>query len=204
MADLCDPDDVYQYAPGFDADDGDNIDTAGVIEALIDAITVETIERTGLEFVAIDPALDPRTFDVGCQLIEHRTLRIGSASAVSSVVQKRNGATVQTFALGTDVVLLPRVRQVWQPYTQLWFPTLTGSPALFIEEDTIEVSATWGYPSVPADIRQACAKLVIVRYLTDVAAAGTALADALTTGGDINIGGLFRSATEVIDRYSIP
>lgn len=204
MADLCTRDDVVRYAPGYDQTDTANADTNATLDALISAESVEIIRRTGREFVAISPTLNPRTFDVTRGVIASRRLPIGVASAVASATQKRNGSTVQVFTLASDAVLLPRVRQAWEPYTHLWFPALSGSPALLLEEDTVDLSATWGYPAVPADVKQACAKLVIVRYLTDVAAEGTAFADAVTQSGDINLGGLFRDAEDVVDGYSIP
>ena len=204
MADLCALDDVVGYAPGYDQADPGNADTNTKLSALIRSESVEIWRRTGREFVAIAPALDPRVFDVDCRLIDSRRLRIGAAAAITAVVQKRSGSTVQTFTLDSDAVRLPRVRQPWEPYTHLWFPELSGTPALFIEEDTIEITATWGYPDVPADIKEACAKLVVVRYITDVAAGGTAFADAVTANGDINLGGLFRDAEDVIEGYGLP
>lgn len=196
--DLCALADVTGYLPGYSSVAA--IDTK--LSGLITAQSVEIIERTGRELVPISPAQDPRVFYATDQVSNARRLQIGDASAVTSVVQARFGTNIHTYTMGTDAILMPNVKQAWEPYTSIWFPWLSSNPAIFFVEDTFTVTGTWGFPSIPSDVKEACAKLVIVRYVTDIAKAGTEFADAITD--DINIGGLFVSATSVIERYSKP
>lgn len=201
MATLCTLDDVVGYAPGYDQDATENADTNAKLTSLIEAETVSIVEQTGFEFAAITPTLNPRRFDVDEQLIRTRRLTLGAASAIASVSLYRNGSLVGAIA-ATDRISEPRIRQAWKPITHLRFPNTSSSPVLLVLEDVVEVDATWGFPSVPADVKEACAKRVVVRYLTDVAAAGTAFADAV--GEEINVGGLLASARETVGRWSIP
>lgn len=194
--DLCTLADVTAYAPGYDSD----ATTDALLTSLITAESVEILERTGRELLAIAPPVDPRSFDVDATLLAEQTLWIGDAAAVTAVVIKRNGATVATIA-SSDYVLLPRVKHAWKPYTRIWFPPTATNPALFLAGDVVQVTGTWGYPSIPAEIKQACAKLVIFDYMNDAASAGTAFAESLA---EVNLGKLFRSATEVVERNSIP
>lgn len=199
-SDLCALADVYRYAPGFDPDNAENATTVDQLANLITGQSVDIIETTNREFTAI-AGLNPRSFDVRPWHIRLRRLPIGFAASISTISQYRNGTLVNAIA-AADVIEEPRNRQAWQPITDLHFPTLSNSPVLLQEEDVFVVDATWGYPSIPADIREACAKLVIVRYLTDTAAAGTAFSDSISE--DINVGGILKSAREVVVRYSIP
>lgn len=196
--DLCALADVTRYLPGYTTDA--TIDAT--LSALISAESVEIIRETGKEFVAISPPVNPRSFDVTAATVRYRKLPIGACSSITTVTQKRNGVTVQVIASG-DYIAEPRVRHAWEPLKRLRFPQLSGSPVLLQEEDVIEINATtWGYPAIPTDIAQACAKMVIVRYVSDVAKEGTQFADAVTD--DINVGGLFVSAREAISSYRIP
>lgn len=194
--DLCTLADVTRYVPGYTSD----TDTDDTLQALITAESTEFAERTGREFVAI-AGLDPRSFDISRYHVSEREIPIGDATTIATITQKRNGATVRTIT-SPDVIQWPRNRQSWQPITELRFPNLCDSPVLLQEEDVFEIAATWGFPTIPADVREACAKLVIVRYVSHIALPGTKFADAVT--GNINVGGLFASASAVVERYQIP
>lgn len=197
---LCSLADVISYVPGFDPDDEGN---AQVLEKLSDLILSQSVEianQTGLELTAASPANNPRLFDVGISQIEMRVVPIGAAAEINTISQIRQGTTITEIA-PPSVVYEPRVRKPWQPIRTLRFPWYISPPVILWFEDVIQVDAVWGYPSVPADIREACAKMVVVRYLTDVATAGTSFADALRDG-DISIGGLLVSARATINAYS--
>jgi hypothetical protein len=198
-SDLCTLADVVRYAPGYISDP----DTDDTLQALITQQSVDILEATGREYVAIDPELNPRRFDVDDWTLRKRKLAIGDATSIDTITLYRGNSVAGTIET-PDVIFEPRVRKAWEPITHLRFPQTSPSPVLLVCEDILELDGAWGFPDVPASIRGACEKLVIVRYLTDIAAVGTAFADAVTAGGDINIGGLFRSAREVVDRASMP
>lgn len=196
-ADLVTLAEFKSYIPGSTGTDADPI-----LTRLIAAESVAIREATGREFTAITGA-NPRSFDIDVWVAKSRKLQIGEAATITTVtIKDKAGTTLETVA-AANRVSLPRVRDEWDPITSIWFPIDAPAAASLVERDVIEINATWGYPSVPADIKEACAKRVIVRYLTDVAAAGTSFAQALDES-DISIGGLLASAGEVVRRYSIP
>lgn len=196
--DLCTLADVVKYAPGYRADDDTNGDQLlETLQALISSESVTQLSR-GREFVAIADA-DPRVFDLAVTHLRRRRLRIGDATVITTVtVVDDGGATVETVAEG-DWVGLPRVRQEWEPIRTLWFPPSSSSPAQLGCGWTVEVAATWGFPAVPVNVREAVAKLVLVRYVTEVAPDGTSFAEQLR---DVNVGLLFESATDVLHGYA--
>lgn len=186
--DLCELGDVLRYAPGYDSDP----DTDDTLQALI---TAESRELHKLREFRPIPDLPVRRFLITVTAARLRTVRIGDCALVDGLeLQNELGDTTATVDPST-VLFLPLVRQEWQPIEEIKLPT--GATA----GRYLEVTGVWGFPSVPEDIREACVKRVILRYLTDVAARGTAFADALNDG-TINIGGLFASAQETLDFYT--
>jgi hypothetical protein len=198
---LCSLADVFSYVPGFEPEDEDNQQVLAKLRDLIGSQSVEIANVTGLEFTPAVPTNNPRLFDVGVPQIETREVVIGEASVINSITQIRQGATITTIA-PPSVVYEPRVRKPWQPIRALRFPWYVSPPVILWFEDVLQVDAVWGYPSIPTDIRQACAKMVVVRYVTDVANSGTAFSDA-ARDGDISLAGLLVSAREAIGGYTI-
>lgn len=198
--DLCSIDDVLLYAPGYDPDADENSDqTLAVLQALITEESATQLNR-GREFVAIADA-DPRVFDLTETHVRRRKIRIGDATEIDTVTIVDNvGLIVQTVTEG-DWIAHPHVRQEWEPIRHLSFPPCSPSPAQLDWGWTIEIAATWGFPSIPANVVQAVAKLVIVHYVTEAANAGTAFSDALA---DVNRADLLDSAERVLDRYADP
>lgn len=213
--DLCTLDDVRRYIPGYEPDD----ETEETLQALIESISVDTYEEIGREFVARGEDGETRLFEIDDYDVEEREVQIGDAAEVTVVEIHDARGTVLQAVPDESWVALPRSRDSWGPITSLAFPIDVAVPAelsltlltegMFYEpgfrgrrrsERLLAVTATWGFPAIPANVRQSIAKLVIVRYLTDVGASGTALTDALD---NINIGGLFRSATESLQGYKL-
>jgi hypothetical protein len=106
--------------------------------------------------------------------------------------------TVAQTLSAASYVLLPRVRQAWEPITGLAFPAATSDPAHLAVGRVLEVDGSWGFPVVPDDIREACARLVLFRYVSDAAQAGTLLAESLA---EVAVGALFASARSVVESY---
>lgn len=197
--DLCSLNDVLRYVPGFEADDPENGTTVAALATLITSQSVDILEQTGREFRAITD-LDPRSFDIDEGHLKSRRLAIGDLSEITGVAQYRSGSLAATL-VSPNIILEPRNRQPWQPITHLRFPAYSSSPVFLAVEDIIVVTGTWGFPRLPNDIRQACAKLVILRYLTDIVTTNTRFRDAAL---GMNIGALYKSASQVVYRYSIP
>ena len=195
---LCELEDVTAYAPGYKSDPR----TDAVIEQFILAASREMSQRTGRELKAITPVLSTRRFDFDYDSLRSRVVHIGDAASISSVkvIDEDQASVIETVA-AANYVTLPRNRQEWEPINALYFPDRSPLPAGFSWGRVIEVTGTWGFPAVPADLKEACARLVVFRYVTDVTQAGTQFSESLE---GINVGSLFASSRDVIESYGIP
>lgn len=196
--DLCTLADVTALAPGYTSD----TDTDDLLQALITAESVEAHDKCQREFVAMT-GNTTRRFDIG-EVEEHaRRVMVGDMTTITTVViEDYQQSTVQTITSPAYVELSPRLkrtREEWEPCSYLWFPPLA---AVFIEEGyVVKVTGTWGFPQIPADLKTAVAKMVLVRYLADAANQGTALSDALNDQG-FSVGQAFAAAQSVLRRYN--
>lgn len=196
--DLCLITDVQRYIPGYTPDS----ETDNTLRALISAESQTIHNNTRREFVAIGTNPQARAFDLTAYDVDKQILDCGDLASTPTTVAITaiDGTAVQTVTAAA-IINLPRLRQAWQPITGLWFPSGAAVPAALGDGYVITVTGTFGFPSIPPDVREACAKMVIVRYLSDVARAGTDLSDALAS---VSIGGLIVSAREALDLYRIP
>jgi hypothetical protein len=213
--DLCTLADVLRYVPGYESDP----ETDLTLQELITSVSVDAYEEIGREFVSRDEPGTTRVFPIEHYDVEERELSIGDATSIATVeIRDARGNVLQTVP-DASYVLLPRSRDAWQPITELEFPIDVDDPAqlaltrltagIYYDPGTwltgrraperlLHVTADWGFPQIPRNVRESVAKLVIVRYVTDVTAGGTAFTDALD---NINIAGLFRSANESLLAY---
>lgn len=201
--DLCTLRDVFRLVPGFDPDDVDNADIVETCANLISSESVSVIRETGREIVEI-PDNNPRTFDLTHSICARRSLPIGDAAAVTQIELFDYDGTTSLGIIDPGLyILLPRLRQSWEPLTRVRFPYRPASPPpLLAPGRTLAITGTWGFPQIPFDLRQACAKRVLLRYIADTANAGTRLADAIDD--TFNIGALLASARDTVDGYSRP
>jgi hypothetical protein len=200
---LCSLLDVFRLVPGFDPQDPDNAEILETCQTLIGSESTSIMRETGREIVAIT-GLNPRTFDLTHSTVARRGLPIGDAAAVSQVELFDYDGTTSLGVIDPALyILLPRVRETWEPFTRIRFPYRpTAQPILLAPGRTLHLTGTWGFPVVPPDLRQACAKRVLLRYVADNANAGTRLADALDD--TFSIGALLQSSRDVVDGYSRP
>lgn len=200
---LCDLDDVKRLVPGYQFDD----ELVDALIELINGLSDDIHAQADREVVSLDATADPsaRLFDLTQTHVRRRKVRIGDCASVTLVRVVDADGTLQEALTSGNYVLLPRVRGAADPIRQIWFPTTgVSSPVTSVQcGRALEVTGNWGFPEIPARLRRAVAKLVIVRYVSDVTDGGpdTEFSNAL---GDINIAGLYRSATETIQRLSNP
>jgi hypothetical protein len=191
---LCTLADVTALVPGYVTD----TDTDALLNVLITSESRTAHEVAGREFVALT-GNTTRTFDLDERIVRKRILPVGDLRTLTSVTVKDYGGT--TIQSNPSAVLLPRVRQEWEPITELFVPPSPATtPIEWSESYVLEITGTWGFPSIPVDVVQAVAKMVLVRYLADAAGAGTALADALNEQ-DFNAAVAFASSQDVLRSY---
>lgn len=110
-------------------------------------------ESGGREFVARDSGTT-RTFDVDlygyCLYIDDLAVLTTASPAVT--ISNRYGTAIKTLN-NADVTTYPLNREPWEPITKLEF-LMTTSPTLY-PGARVAVTGTWGFPSVPGNIRQA-------------------------------------------------
>jgi hypothetical protein len=197
--DLCTLDDVTKRTPGYDA--GDDTNTDATLAALITQESRDFVEACGREIVAMSTGV--RTFDLTNANVARRQLRIGDAAAVSQVeLFDYDDATSLGVIAPSQYVLLPRVRDDWEPIRRIAFPYRPMSAALMLAPGrTLHLSGTWGFPLIPDTVKFAVATFVIFRYINDVAGAGTQLSDAINRP-EFNLAASLRAAMDVRDRLS--
>lgn len=200
VRDLCQLTDVLRYLPGYVS----NETTDALFEALITSESEAIQDETGRLIIPWETQPETRSYEL--DRVDARTRRrriddLASAGDTDITVELVN-------ADGTSVETLDRAeyrplyggrrnpRAPWEPVTALEFPAALGGPA-FAEGQALLVTGNFGFPQVPEFIVEACAKRVVLRYASDVAAAGTQAAAAIA---EINLAGLFASARDDVAR----
>lgn len=197
VRDLCTAAEVKAYAPGYSAD----ATTDALIDRLITSESIAFHEGAGREFKAIDPAVATRRFELGIWHTRHRRVHIGDITTVSTVkVIDRDQTTELETVATADRVSLPRIRQEWEPITGLYFPWDSSASTTLDVGYLIEVNGTWGFPGVPADVKEAVAAMVLWRYVTEASSTGTRFAEAI---GGLDLGALFANARSVMERHRV-
>lgn len=200
-ADLCTLDKVKSYVPAYRSE-------AATDALLADFITSESAlipSEAGREIIPFGAQPATRSFTITARDRSNGRLPIGdlaSADDTDIVVElldmnEANPVTVDRADYRPLYRLKRQAVEAWEPVTQIEF--LRGAPALHVGR-TVLVTGSWGFPAVPPFIREACAKRVILRYVSDVASRGTAFADAID---DLSLAGMFASSRDAIDRITI-
>jgi len=201
VRDLCTLDDVALLIPGYTV--GDDTLTDDTLAELITEQSRDAMETCGREFTPITGA-NPRVFDIDTNVVRLRRINVGDLAAMPNSITMKDalGNTTATVDLA-GVVAEPRIREDWQPISTLWFRQDAANPAPLFITSTATIDATWGFPSVPATVKGAVARLTIVRYLNDVAANGTDFAEAANRA-DFNIAYSLRWASNALERFYVP
>lgn len=194
---LCTLDDVTSYVPAYISDPT----TDSKLRSLIGAQSQLILSETGREIVPLEtvqPAL--RTFPIDQRGGWRREVIVGDLASLDDIVlrllawDRTLASTLDTAELIALYGGLEQPTEEWEPITSLSFPWPLGGPVLLAGQ-ALEVTAHWGFPQVPAFVREACAGRVILRYLNDVANAGTAFSDAIE---NVNLGALFQSSEDAV------
>ncbi len=187
--DLCTLQDVLNLLPGYRQSD--------TVEAKLQELITEESEKIQ-ELREIAPAFDQpeeRDFDIDHVAQMSGEIRIGDLATVEGLaaeIRTAAGATVRTIETA-DITPLYRFgrrqpRAAWEPVVALRIrPNLPCNRVLHL-------TGTFGFPSIPPHIRQATAKRVLLRYVSDVAS--TQIIDAVDT---LNLAAMFASARDAVD-----
>lgn len=200
--DLCDINDVLGYVPGYP---GGHTATDAKLAAFITAESQSIQDETGRLIIPFAAQPEARAYTITHDDVRRRRVDIddlascGDTDIVVELVGT-DGVTIETIDRDTYRPLYEsgarQQRASWEPVTAIEFPAGLSARS-FADGQTLLVTGNFGFPEVPAFIREACAKRVILRYASDVAAAGTQLAAAIT---EINLAGLFASARDDVYR----
>lgn len=193
--DLCSLADVQTYLPGYAA----NGSTDAKLAQLITAESQQFAEDAHSEFVATE-ASQPASRDFDVDLRTRRAYVGALDGAQTLTLALVNDDATTTAVDSTDITKLwgPRrfAKAAWMPVTQLEIASSALPDVRSCEAQRIRVTATWGFPDVPAFVSEAVAASVVLRYVSDVASAGTDLADALDS---INIRGLVARRQDALE-----
>lgn len=199
---LCTLADVKRWIPGFDTA-SDRLDDA--FKILINSESRSILEHTGREFAPADPDPDTRVFRVTRDVVDERELEIGdiaTATGLEVVLKLVDGTTVETVDTAAILPLpLTGERLEWDPITSLEFPLAATSPAALAAGQLAHVTATWGFPGVPQDVRLLTSARVVARAIMDVSRFGQAFAEQVAEGdlrNALNVG------QRALSRYRIP
>jgi hypothetical protein len=148
-ANLCEVSDVREFLqkPGGDREQ----DT--IIETFITRASRAITSFTAREFVPTSSSA--RLFDMGSAWYT-RQVPVGDLSAIptAATIIDAYGTTMATLTPATDLVLLPNVRQPWEPITRVRLrPTITSLDPSY----QLSLTGVWGFPSIPSDVVHACA-----------------------------------------------
>lgn len=197
--DLCTLAQVIAFAPGYTL--GAETDTEAQLATLITEQSREWVEYTGREVKAIGSQPATRVYPIGSWEVDSRELAIHDATTITAINLTDQSGNVLQALDSTAWVTLPRLRDDWEPITSLEFPRYVLTPAGLRRNTLAAVTGTFGFPSLPATVSGAVARLVIWRYLADVTNTGTVFADAASANGSINPAASRAAALDVRERF---
>jgi hypothetical protein len=143
--------------------ESDATTTDDVIQRLILEASEAIQNYTGRRIRPIDAAAADRYFDADDAWdSRRRELLIWDLSTTPTEVQILDsaGTGVATLTVATDLLLVPRNRQTWQPVERLRLRPSAISPASGQE---VRVKGVWGWPAIPEFVSGACVLAVRAR-----------------------------------------
>lgn len=124
--------------------------------------------HTGREFVAVGTNPATRLFEISDYVIT-RAIPVGDLSSTPTAVSTVDayGDAVAALTIADDVLALPLVRKPWQPIEAL---RIRPSAAVLSPSYLLSVTGTWGFPSLPELVKQACIVTVGIWMRRDIQA----------------------------------
>jgi hypothetical protein len=159
-------------------------------------------QEAGREFKPITAGAGVvRLFDVDSLAVNRRQVFVGDLASAPTLVRvlDKDGVALATVASG-DYTLLPRVREAWEPIQRLRF---SSDVTQLVEESSVEITGTWGFPAVPGNLRQATLDAVAYILDRDVEHYRQDL-EAMTGGGVTLMLALPPSTLEAVAVYKTP
>lgn len=141
------------------------------ITALIPRASRAIHRWTGREFATLTAGEHVRDFDLALWR-EVREVPVGDMQSPPTAVAylDEDGTVASTLTVATAVVALPLYRPPGEPVTRLRLRASAGS---FGSRQQLRVTGLWGWPSVPADVEQACIVTVRSWLRSDSASSGS-------------------------------
>ena len=190
---LCTLEDVQAYIPGYVP--YSDRQTDAILLEKIDEVSVEIHNDANRDFLPVATNPYAKTFDVSAFEAAEMRIFVGDLRDAVGLILSLDGTDISTQPFHAE----PRNRQPWEPYSYIKFDS--GGSVTINPDSVLTVTGNWGFPQIPPDIRQACVKLVINRYVRDVATGGTAFADAVTDAA-YSLSSAFASAQDTIASYT--
>lgn len=198
--DLCGFSDVTGYVPGYDPEDESNETTNDLLARLITSESENIMRESGREIIPFGDQPATRSFEITPHAARAQRISVGDLSTINDSdfalelldQNDANPATIDTASIRAIYFGRRQPIERWEPVTDL---ELKPGAVRLVAGRTVLVTGNWGWPIVPQFLVEATAKRVILRYLSDVAATGTAFSDAIDNA---NLAGLFASARDAV------
>lgn len=128
-----------------------------------------------------------RTFDMTDLALRRRIIPLGDLTAATTVqVIDTDWTTVLETVATADYTLHPLVRKAWEPYRRVEFNSDVTALRAGMR---VSVTGTWGFPSVPGNVRQAVLDAVaatmdrnVENYSQDLAPVGVQATNVIVAG----------------------
>jgi len=147
-----------------------NVDTSGDLEIVrtINDVSQRFTERAQREFKVNGTNPQARLFDVDATAIQYGVIAVGDLTAVTTSTTSPTGVRIIGTDWATQLSQVPAAsfftfpvnRAAWEPIRRIAF----GTGVLPIQAGyRVEVTGTFGFPSVPGDVRDAVLDAVVAK-----------------------------------------
>lgn len=146
-----------------------NVDTQNDLEIVstINSVSELAHNESGREFMRIDTTSSAtiRLFPVDQVAYRDGFVQIGDLSTSPTLVRLLGVDWATSVGTITDYATWPRIREPWEPVTALQFKSTALRP---MPGQLVEVTGVWGFPAVPAHLKDAVKDAVAERLDRDV------------------------------------
>jgi hypothetical protein len=154
---------AVKEAFGHDAIDDTGNDDLWI--RLINARSDWIHRRAKREFKVAGTNPQTRVFDVDRYVVDERELPVGDLATMITVTIKQADGTLVENADTAKIVVLPRIREEWQPVDTLRFLSGVTGAASLAHGYVVEVHGNYGFAAVPKEIEDYAIASVIERFI---------------------------------------